>query len=122
MQWNPSLFQVIESSDTGQNEHWFMQSFNRTGVTDHRICFQPLGTSREAGLTLQLQQRLICHYVLTRIPDEGINEVMESLADMWLFYAKKSIQNIPLAITSSPSKIARRGEQYTRPDFHASTD
>ena len=120
--------QLIPSNcKTSDNNPWsdytaYALPLQKWGVTGHWVSFHTLGTTGQVGMANDVKHRLLCHYMLTAIPDAGISEARELLGDTWLFYAKKPTQNIAFEIASSPSKVARRGEKYTRPDFHASAD
>ena len=60
--------------------------------------------------------RLICHYALSKIPDEGLPEVVRLLADSSNYYLEEANRQRALAPVPEivKAKVARR---YDRPAF-----
>jgi hypothetical protein len=59
----------------------------------------------------------LCHFLLSRIPDEGLKEVVESLINIHDFCQKSAIQPAPPLIM--PTLIAEITPPYTRSEFYA---
>lgn len=61
-------------------------------------------------------QRFLCHVLVERLPQDGLEEAFVTLRDMYEFYATRSKVN---ALPSAPQKLpAKQGKSYERPSFH----
>ena len=60
--------------------------------------------------------RLFCHFLLDQIPDFGMPELCDSLANMYEFYTT-SLEHAPL-LPRQQSMIGVLGDSYERPEFH----
>ena len=77
-------------------------------------------TSSEPELPESFQIRVICHLLLSQIPDQGLTEALESLFEMRRFYRFRPAQ---LPAQAEPASIpAALGSSYGRPEFHVSED
>lgn len=90
------------------------------GRIEHLISFPALATSGEIDIPDAVKARLVCHVLLTQIPDEGITEAVESLSHMWEFYRTRVAQAPQLP--SPPSIPAVYGKAYTREVFQVTED
>ncbi len=84
------------------------------------MSFHLLGTSGETDLPEPIKARLLCHFLLTRIPDEGLPEALESLAGMWMFYQTPTPH--PPALPSARSVPARLTGSYAEPVYPVTED
>ncbi len=66
------------------------------------------------------RMRTFCHYLLNLLPDEGLEEITESIQDAIEFYLTKSRNEF--AQLSSPSFEISFGEAYERPIFQIAED
>ena len=64
--------------------------------------------------------RAFCHYLLDLLPDEGLEEIKESLEDAIQFYLTKPRNEF--AQLPSPSFEINLGEAYERPVFQIAED
>jgi hypothetical protein len=78
------------------------------------------GTTDEPEMPASMRTRILCHLLLSQIPDRGLSEALESLYEMWQFYRTTPAQ-IP-APSKPPSLPAKLGKTYVRPEFHVSED
>ena len=64
--------------------------------------------------------RILCHLLVSQIPDRGLHEALESLFEMWRFYR----QPVPTMIEAPrlQSIPAKLGATYDRPLFHVTED
>ena len=115
-QWGPGLFQVIETSDVQPRRwHIFMQPIVHIGEPNHLVSFHVLGTSGEADLPDLMKARLLGHFLLMQLPDEGMGEAVESLTRMWDFYRKTP--TYPPALPTSWSIPVRVTGSYVEPVY-----
>jgi hypothetical protein len=82
---------------------------------DHWVSFHVLGTSGTVDPPEPLKYRLVCDWLLTQLPDEGLPEALESLAQMWRFY-RIPVTEPPMA-PALASVLACWGATYVRPVF-----
>lgn len=78
------------------------------------------GTSSEPEPPESFQIRVICHLLLSQIPEQGMAEALESLFEMRQFYRTPPAQ--VYAQTEPASIPARQGTEYVRPEFQVSAD
>jgi hypothetical protein len=90
------------------------------GQIEHVITFPLLATSGVIDIPDDVKARIVCHVLLTQIPDEGMTEALETLGQMWEFYRTRVRQRPPLPAPTS--KPALRGRAYTREPFHVTED
>jgi len=59
----------------------------------HAVRFHPQATFGEAVETWFFPMcRVACHFIVDKIPDEGLRELAETLGDLYEFYAARSEQ------------------------------
>ena len=98
--------------------HWSQQV--PQGRLMYTLTFQQTAAEPEIPLPLEAWQRILCHALLNRIPDEGLDEVLENLREAWQFYTFKPSGTRRLeAIQEGP---ARLGETCVRPVFQAAEE
>lgn len=79
-----------------------------------------IGTSDSEELSDSQLRRLLCHALLQRLPDEGLAEAMQSLADMNEFYRlPRFVPPQPLPQKSIPVRI---GETILAPVYPVTED
>lgn len=82
----------------------------------HEIRFHLQETAARPEYSLLLLSRLLCHYLINRIPDKAIPELIESVGRIYRFYSAAPRTLPPsLPIPKITGKIERL---YKRPDFH----
>lgn len=85
------------------------------GNVEHLVRFHYLDTCGETDVPEPVKARIACHFLLSQIPDEGMSEALETLAQMWQFYRTPVL---PPPALPAPARIpAKLGETYVRPVF-----
>jgi hypothetical protein len=107
-------FEISGTGDPGQ--HWFFPRLGQPGEVPFAVLGLHLfGTSDTTELPEPILKRLLCHALLQRLPDEGLDEAVESLLTMNEFYRLPSyVPPPPLPRKSTP---VRMGPGYVRPVF-----
>jgi hypothetical protein len=106
---------VIETSDAEPRWELIMRHPVQGGRVEHVVRFHGLGTSRELDLPEPLRARIACHVLLTWLPDTGLPEALESLAEMWRFHHLPAPP--PRQLPVSPSIPVKLMGEYVRPVF-----
>lgn len=66
--------------------------------------------------------RVACHYIIELTPDEGLEDIGESIAEIYEFYSNR-LNSIPSAsMLKTTTEPASLGEQFTRERFYISTE
>jgi hypothetical protein len=65
--------------------------------------------------------KLACHFILSRLPDEAVVGVFESLAEDYSYQTKLSGQS-SRALSADEVYPASEGSTYERPVFHVAED
>lgn len=83
----------------------------------HLVSFTPLGTGEVSALRPeQFLQRLACYLLVSKLPDEALPELFDSVTDILNYYT--SLREESLALPSAvPTIPARVGQAYTRSPF-----
>lgn len=82
--------------------------------------FHLFGTSATAELPEAVLKRLLCHALLQHLPDEGLDEAVQSLFDMNEFYRlPRYVPPPPLPRKSIPVRI---GEAIIAPVYPVTED
>jgi hypothetical protein len=63
-----------------------------------------------------MKLRLLCHYLLNQIPDEGLPELCESIGQIYEFHFSTATAYTPPKFETR-SVRAKRGRAYERPEF-----
>lgn len=87
---------------------------------DHLVSFHCLGTSGELDVPEPLKARVACHLLLSQLPDEGMQEALESLVQMWQFHRRPGVRT--QALPRPATRVVRLGPSYTRPGFQMTED
>jgi hypothetical protein len=63
--------------------------------------------------------RLLCHTIIQQLPDTAFQEAVESLKDMWEFYAHtpKLPEPLPVATSKLQGKVTEVREYVAQPIF-----
>lgn len=95
--------------------------FPGTHVT-HHVSYNLLETEETQGLHIdQLLQRIVCHLLVSRIPEEGMLELCDSVGGIYEYYKSRSL--VAPALPPPHQEIpARQGKSYERPTFYASEE
>jgi hypothetical protein len=106
----------IETSDPGQwGQHWFLPPLGQSGEAMFVIGLHLFGTSGKLDLPGPILNRLLCHGLVQRLPEDALPEAVESLSEMYKFYRQPFLQQPVLpAPTSIP---VRMGPAIVRPVF-----
>ena len=81
----------------------------------HEVAFRrPTESGNEYALRIVL--RILCHFLVDRIPDNGLKETGETLLEIGQFYRERSKDDMPL-LAEKTEINARRGRSYERPEF-----
>lgn len=95
------------------------ETFPGANIT-HFVSLDVTATAESPALE-RARQRLISYLLVSRLPDEALPELCETLGDMYEFYSAHP--HTPPALPSPTREIrARLGEKYERPEFYASEE
>jgi hypothetical protein len=90
------------------------------GATNFRVSIHFSGTTNELEVPAAMGTRILCHLLVSQIPERGLAEALESLFEMWRFYREPVPKLIePPRPQSLPAKL---GATYDRPPFHITED
>jgi hypothetical protein len=98
--------------------HWNQQV--PQGRLMYTLTFQQTAAEPELPLPIETWQRILCHAILNRIPDAGLQEVFENLRDAWEFYTLKP--SAPPLLETTYEGPARMGEVWEPPVYQASEE
>lgn len=110
--WTPSLWNDTDvTSATGQS---FVIEWTRA---DRRIRLEFSTFLEPSGIPYLALQRLACHYAVEQIPDSGLNELSEAIAEMREFYAHQPSKLANLSLPEIATESATWGETFDRAPF-----
>lgn len=89
------------------------------GWWTHDLTYYFDGTDATAFDQRAALQRIVCHALLDRVPDKGLEEVLESLKSVYDVYA---LPALPVKRAVATSVSAQRGEIRARPGFTVDLD
>jgi hypothetical protein len=114
-QWNLKIPETEGAEDEETTLFFGWQKEEKGFSISHLAAFHPQG-STEPSYSKSLM-RVACHFWLDRIPDRGLDEVLETLKDIYDFYGTqiedKSTYRLP-QLTSLEATIT---ESIVRPVF-----
>lgn len=105
--WSPNFY----------NE--FVGLYWNNNFIEHSLKLRPSNTGEFIDFE-SFKTRASCHYLLDLLPDEGLEEIKESIEDAIEFYLTKPKNGF--AQLSSPSFEIGLGEAYERPVFQIAED
>jgi hypothetical protein len=114
--WNPSPLPLFP--DVGTN-YLVWDSSTDAADYSHIVAFRPQQTAVTPENTRTIVLRLLCHMIVSRLPDEALGEASECLADMYLFYKAPPALPKPHDVMSYPAKM---GEFVERPPIQLEDD
>ena len=92
------------------------RSRQAAGITlSHDAQFEGLIPNGRFEDYIPIIRRVLCHYLLDQLPDEGLPEAYDSLGGMQEFYSEphsQSVPRLPQHVTA-----ASYGDSYERPEF-----
>jgi hypothetical protein len=116
--WNLNPFktnpEAVNSVSLPTDFSWCTAAIG-VGTFSHFITFQPERTTLSPESARNVIARILCYAILSRLPDDALPELSESLADMYFFYKKSPIQAKFPEITICSAKI---GGSVTRAPIH----
>lgn len=116
--WDRSLSNETSASPPQIVARWSRQM--AAGVVDHWVQLQVDETISGPEELLLPLERMLAHFLVDQMPDEGLHELVESLANMFDFYARRST---PAPLPSPPRRTrARVVGRYERPVFEVTED
>ena len=116
-QCDPTLFkEVVQTAGTEQQFSLRWQQDISGARFSHIVSFPPQGTSKEPNYRETLKLRILCHFFLNLIPDEGLLELCESMSEIFDFYNNR-VSFQPQASLGNVSVRGRLGQSYVRPEF-----
>lgn len=86
----------------------------------HQIKIFPISTGKRYENFECLRMRAICHLLLDYLPEEGLEEIKDSLLEAIKFYREQQIVSEPLHLNDN-FEVAI-GEGYERPIFQIAED
>jgi hypothetical protein len=98
--------------------HWQYQSSN--GLMEHSIKIIPTSTGKGIENVECLRMRAFCHFLLDYLPEEGLEEVKNSLLEAIDFYSEP--KEILEYCQPNESFEVAIGEGYERPVFQIAED
>jgi hypothetical protein len=104
----------------GSGQHWFLPSLGQPGEAMFFVGFHLFGTSAAVELPEAILKRLFCHALLQHVPDEGLDEAVQSLFDMNEFY--RLPRHVPPPLLPRKSMPARMGEAIIAPVYPVTED
>ena len=118
MPWtlDPSEHTVsIERTGSGLEFSW-SQEDPGSHILHTIVHYYPQTSGTPSPLKFQtLALRIACHYLLDRIPEDGIPELCEAVGRIYEFYNSRPTTIPHKSITRAVR--ARRGQVYERPEF-----
>jgi hypothetical protein len=97
--------------------HW--QSGHSDYYVAHSLKLRPSATGGLINFE-SIKLRAVCHYLLDLLPNDGLEEIRESLEDAIKFYLKSPKNEFPQLV--SPGFEISLGEVYERPVFQITED
>jgi hypothetical protein len=85
----------------------------------HRVVLTTAGIPQDTKAALL---RTMGHFILSRIPEEGLTEALESLAETYNYWLTCKYNTIESGRPVSSFYEAGRGSSYVRPKFHVPED
>ena len=85
----------------------------------HELTFHFDSTDTKVFDRLTAEKRIVCHALVDRLPDKGLEEVLESLIVAYQFY---SIPPPSASRITAKPVMARRGRTLARPSFTIEAD
>lgn len=86
------------------------------GTFAHQVVVYPLETATAVKYSQFDLARLACHVVLDWLPDEALREVCNKLAELHRDYTETTVVD-PTALPQVTEVRAKRGSDYTQPEF-----
>ncbi len=96
------------------------QSELSDSLMQHQIKIIPISTGKGYENFECLRMRAICHLLLDYLPEEGLEEIKDSLLEAIKFYREQQIVSEPFHLNDS-FEVAI-GEGYERPVFQIAED
>ena len=84
-------------------------------TSDQRVSWQDTFTLRDL-------ERLICHRVLELIPNEGLEELQETLVQLLDFYSRREGSQETKLLPSITTEPVSVGEKYQRLPFYVTEE
>lgn len=110
-QWALGPFDLSQQS--GISINWQQETAGAKFL--HRV---ELGTTAGApGYETGIALRVLCHYLINNIPDEGLAELCQSIADIHDYYITRAHHLRSLPLPSRDVLKAKSGATYERPAF-----
>lgn len=114
MQWSPSGSIEFISPLGNQTSLYLRPTSSAPGT---HIAYWPDPTTQKESPE-QGWQRILCFYLVSEMPAKGLDELSETLGELYEHYYRQF--NRPPMLPEAPTPVrARRGQQYDRPEFHA---
>lgn len=108
------------SDEAVWGKHWLIPQPIQSGESLFVLGFHLFGTSGIAELPEPMLQRLFCHALIQRLPDEGLAEAVQSLVDMNEFYRLPRF--VPPPLLPQKSIPVRIGEAILAPVYPVTED
>lgn len=116
----PAPYLRFEPSAGELGQHWFLPLLGQPGEACFALGLHLFGASDTTELPDSILKRLLCHVLLQRLPDEGLDEAVESLFQMNEFYRlPRYVPPAPLPRKSIP---VRMGKSIIAPVFPVTED
>ena len=97
---------------------WSVQA---DGITlSHDAQFEGLILNGRSEEYIPIIRRVLCHFLLDQLPDEGLPEAYDSLGGMQDFYSEPHPQSLPRLVEHVTA--VSYGDSYERPEFRIAED
>ncbi len=107
---------ALQSTTTDQPSRTFTWHHDCTGAQfSHSVCLQTTAGAPRYDKAAVL--RMIGHFLLSRMPDDGLAETCESLAETYDYYLARGQKRLECTSPTSRSYYATLGNSYVRPTF-----
>ena len=120
--WSPELPSINSIDITISVTMTTANVFTVQNVLRDLFAMNSVITSTEAESPQSRLTRYMCHRVIDRIPEQGLQELSESLSNMWRFYSQHPNVGTPALPLPARKLSAKRGKTYQRPDFSLTSE
>lgn len=113
--WSEPLAQWVDYTASGLMFGWRSDVSGREFA--HLMAVRQPETSLQSSDSESLKWRVVCHYLVDLISDEGLRELADCLKDNLEFYKVPAAQTSPQQSGEHGVRV-KLGQKYDRPAFH----
>ena len=112
--WDLALSEITAATDSAATRLQFVLRHGVPGADTYHLLSFPI-TGAQHPVDPHVLERVFCHAVLSLVPDNGLAEACQSIAQILEFYRTQ----IPQPALPPQAVRARRGASFVRPEFPA---